>query len=47
MELEKIKGGTYYCPGNTNIGVYAFKNKNCLLIDTGINNTYARRLDVF
>ncbi|WMJ81412.1 MBL fold metallo-hydrolase [Clostridium sp. MB40-C1] len=45
MELIKIKGNTYYIPSNTNIGVYVYKNKFCLLIDTGINNTIARKID--
>ncbi len=37
MELTKIKGNSYYINFPTNIGVYIFKNKNCLLIDTGKN----------
>ncbi|MCY6371776.1 MBL fold metallo-hydrolase [Clostridium ganghwense] len=45
MELVKIKGNTYYIPSNTNIGVYVYKNKFCLLIDSGINNTIARKID--
>lgn len=45
MELIKIKGNTYYIPAPTNIGVYVFKNKNCLLIDTGINNSQARKIE--
>ena len=43
MELTKIKGSTYYINAPTNIGIYVFKNKNCLIIDTGINNTQARK----
>lgn len=45
MELVKIKGNTYYIKAPTNIGVYVFKNKNCILIDTGIDNTQARKID--
>lgn len=45
MNLVKIKGNTCYIPGPTNIGVYVFKNKNCLLIDTGINNSQARKIE--
>lgn len=45
MELVKVKGNTYYIPSQTNIGVYVFKNKFCLLIDSGINNTIARKID--
>lgn len=45
MPLNKIKGSTYYINASTNCGVFVFKNKNCLLIDTGINNTEAKKLD--
>lgn len=45
MELIKIKGNTYYINSPTNIGVFCFKNKNCVLIDTGINNSAARKND--
>ncbi len=45
MELNKINGNSYWIKAGTNIGVFTFKNKNCLLIDTGINNTSARKKD--
>jgi Zn-dependent hydrolases, including glyoxylases len=45
MELTKINGNTYYINAPTNIGVYTYKNKNCLLVDTGINNTAARKIE--
>jgi len=45
MPLNKIKGSTYYINATTNSGVFVFKNKNCLLIDTGINNTEAKKID--
>lgn len=45
MELTKIKGSTYFIDAPTNIGVYIFKNKNCLLIDTGLDNASARKVD--
>ncbi|MDP4089289.1 MAG: MBL fold metallo-hydrolase [Bacillota bacterium] len=45
MELTKIKGNTFYIKAPTNIGVYSYKNKQCLLIDTGINNSAARKID--
>ncbi|MDT8717220.1 MBL fold metallo-hydrolase [Clostridium sp. 19966] len=45
MELTKIKGNTYYINAPTNIGVYSYKNKNCLLIDTGRNNSAARKIE--
>lgn len=45
MSLNKIKGNTYYISATTNSGVFVFKNKNCLLVDTGINNTEAKKID--
>ncbi len=45
MELSKIKGNTYFIKYTTNIGVYTFKNKNCIVIDTGISNSSGRRID--
>jgi glyoxylase-like metal-dependent hydrolase (beta-lactamase superfamily II) len=45
MDLIKIKGNTYYINAPTNIGVYSYKNKNCLLIDSGKNNTAARKIE--
>lgn len=45
MDLNKIKGNTYYINAATNCGVFAFKNKNCLIIDTGSNNTDAKKIE--
>lgn len=45
LSLHKIKGNTYYINATTNSGVFVFKNKNCLLIDTGINNSEAKKID--
>lgn len=45
MELQKIKGNSYVIMAPTNIGVYSFKNKNCLLVDTGIDNTAVKKID--
>lgn len=45
MELSKINGNTYFIKYATNIGVYTFKNKNCVVIDTGISNSSGRRID--
>jgi glyoxylase-like metal-dependent hydrolase (beta-lactamase superfamily II) len=42
---NKIKGNTYYIQAPTNIGVYVFKNKNCLLVDTGYNNSQSRKVE--
>ncbi|BAH07427.1 MBL fold metallo-hydrolase [Clostridium kluyveri] len=45
MNLNKIKGSTYYIDAPTNCGIFIFKNKNCLIIDTGINNGDAKRIE--
>lgn len=45
MKLIKIRGNTHYIPSVTNIGVYTFKSKECILVDTGINNTIGRRIE--
>ncbi|MCT4508103.1 MAG: MBL fold metallo-hydrolase [Tepidibacter sp.] len=44
MELEKIKGHSYYIKGGTNTGVYVFKDKYVLVIDPGISNSRGNRL---
>ncbi|MDD3364483.1 MAG: MBL fold metallo-hydrolase [Syntrophomonas sp.] len=44
MQLTKINGNTYYIPAPTNIGVFQFKDKYTLLIDTGDNNQDARKI---
>ncbi|MFL0194863.1 MBL fold metallo-hydrolase [Clostridium sp. WILCCON 0269] len=45
MTLNKIKGNTYYIDGPTNCGIFTFKNRNCLIIDTGINNGEAKKIE--
>jgi len=45
LELNKIKGNTYFINSPTNIGVYTFKNKFCLLIDSGLNSSAAKKFD--
>lgn len=45
LDLNKIKGNSYFIDSPTNIGVYAFKNKFCLLIDSGINDSAAKKFD--
>ncbi len=45
MSLDKIKGNTYYINSVTNSGIFTFKNKNCLIIDTGSSNTDAKKID--
>lgn len=44
MELIKISGNTYYIPAPTNIGVFVFKDKYTLLIDSGDNKQQGRRI---
>lgn len=45
MRLEKINGNSYYLPAPTNIGVYQFKDKYSLLVDSGDNKQQARKID--
>ncbi|MEA1959784.1 MAG: MBL fold metallo-hydrolase [Bacillota bacterium] len=45
MQLEKINGNSYYIPAPTNIGVFQFKDKYTLLIDSGDNKQQARKID--
>mgnify|MGYP002346142346 CR=1 FL=1 len=45
MELAKVNGNTYFINTATNVGVYAFKDKYCLLVDTGINNSQSKKID--
>ncbi|KYH34286.1 hydroxyacylglutathione hydrolase [Clostridium tepidiprofundi DSM 19306] len=45
MELENIKGRTHIIKASTNIGVYVFDNKKCILIDTGLSKNYGKRID--
>lgn len=44
MELQKIKGNSYFLNAPTNIGVYIFKNKNCLLVDTGSGTNQVKKI---
>lgn len=44
MQLTKINGNTHYIPAPTNIGVFQFKDKYTLLLDTGDNNQQARKI---
>lgn len=44
MHLEKIKGNSYYIPAPTNIGLFQFKDRYTLLIDTGNNRQEARKI---
>ena len=44
MEIEKIKGHSYFIRGGTNSGVYIFKDKYALIIDPGLSNSRANRI---
>lgn len=44
-DVKKINGNTYYIPAATNVGVYQFKDKYTLMIDTGDNKQQARKID--
>lgn len=44
MELVKLRGRTYCIPNVTNVGVYRFRNGYCLLVDSGIDNTTAKKI---
>ncbi|QZY55279.1 MBL fold metallo-hydrolase [Crassaminicella profunda] len=44
MEINKIKGNTYNIVSGTNVGVFVFKDRYALLIDTGNQNQQARKI---
>lgn len=44
MEINKIKGHSYYIKGGTNTGVYVFKDKSALIIDSGHTLSRGRRI---
>ncbi|MCH3964645.1 MAG: MBL fold metallo-hydrolase [Clostridium sp.] len=46
MNLNKINGNTYYVDAATNSGIFKFKNRNCLIVDTGLSNSAAKKLDL-
>lgn len=45
MDITKINGSTGVIIYGTNIGVYTFKSKQCILIDTGINSSQGKKID--
>jgi glyoxylase-like metal-dependent hydrolase (beta-lactamase superfamily II) len=45
MHLQKINGNSYYIPAPANIGVFQFKDKYVLLVDSGDNKQQARKID--
>ncbi|MDD3269504.1 MAG: MBL fold metallo-hydrolase [Syntrophomonadaceae bacterium] len=44
MRLEKINGNSFYIAAPTNIGVFQFKDRYTLLLDTGDNNQQGRKI---
>ena len=44
MQLTKINGNTFYIAAPTNIGLFQFKDKYTLLVDTGDNNQQSRKI---
>lgn len=44
MQLTKVNGNTYYIPSSTNTGVFQFKDRYTLLVDSGGDNQQARRI---
>jgi len=44
MSLQRINGNSYYIPGPTNIGVFLFKDKYALVVDSGESNQDARKI---
>lgn len=43
MNMIHVKGSTYYIPGHVCVGVYV-RGKECMLIDTGLDNSTARNI---
>ncbi|MDD5163614.1 MAG: MBL fold metallo-hydrolase [Candidatus ainarchaeum sp.] len=43
MELKNISGSVHYIPNSSNIGVI-IKNKNCVLIDTGLDSDTGKKI---
>ncbi|MCM1990577.1 MBL fold metallo-hydrolase [Oceanirhabdus seepicola] len=44
MNIDKILGNTYSISAPTNIGVYIFKNKDALIIDTGTGKAFGKKI---
>jgi glyoxylase-like metal-dependent hydrolase (beta-lactamase superfamily II) len=42
--LTRVNGNTYFIPAPTNIGVFQFKDRYALLVDSGSDNQQARRI---
>lgn len=45
MNLTKLSERTYYIHGPVNVGVITLENNRVILIDSGIDNNYAKKLD--
>lgn len=44
MNIDKISGNTYSISAPTNIGIYKFKNKDALIIDTGTGKAFGKKI---
>ncbi|WBW96141.1 MBL fold metallo-hydrolase [Oceanirhabdus sp. W0125-5] len=44
MNIDKIIGNTYMISAPTNIGIYTFKNKDALIIDTGTGKAFGKKI---
>lgn len=44
MELIKLSDKTYYIKNNTNIGIYKLNDNDIVLIDTGLDESVARKI---
>lgn len=42
--LTRVNGNTYFIPGPTNTGVFQFKDRYALIVDSGSDNQQARRI---
>jgi glyoxylase-like metal-dependent hydrolase (beta-lactamase superfamily II) len=44
MQLTHIKGNSYYLDGDNCVGVYAFSDRTCLLVDSGFSESQAKKI---
>lgn len=44
VELKHIAGHTHYLKGPVNIGLYVTEDKECILVDTGLDETSGRQI---
>ena len=44
MELVRLSDRTYYIPGHVNVGVITLEKSRVILVDSGIDSNYAKRI---